>query len=319
MAVCASCGYEASEKFNFCPECGSSASLSVENHGSAREEYAGKVIKCPNCGDPLDSLQTQCEVCGYEIRDAKATESIRDFTQKIASLDYERSIQIDALEEAPSAINSLVGRKARAIREFAIPNNKEDVLDFMVLAGSNIDPFYLCEDLPKDNPNRIMAEAWKAKFDQAYNKATVLFEADSRFERIEAINSKIRHEIKAVNARTKVQKIGRFISEYVGIFGGLLLLLIGLIIDLVWYNYQIVEFAGMAVLCVSAYVIGKEATSLSEMRYAVLGGVISIVLGCVASMLHADGSAMELTGILVFVIIWVQFKKGREQNPANVS
>lgn len=65
------------------------------------------------------------------------------------------------------------------IRNFPIPNTKEDIIEFMILASSNI----LGED------ERDIYEAWLAKFEQAYQKALILFAGDPDIVRIQQIYS----------------------------------------------------------------------------------------------------------------------------------
>ena len=47
-------------------------------------------IKCPNCGEVLESFLTVCPSCGYEIRDAKSSTSVRELAQKLENISAQK-------------------------------------------------------------------------------------------------------------------------------------------------------------------------------------------------------------------------------------
>lgn len=63
-------------------------------------------------------------------------------------------------------------QKDDLIRNFYIPNTKEDICEFFILAVSNIKAEDDC------------ADAWLAKLEQAYQKARLAFGNDSSFSEI---------------------------------------------------------------------------------------------------------------------------------------
>ena len=50
MKFCTNCGAEVKEGMKFCSECGQDL---AEDSSIRQQEYAGKVIKCPHCGETL--------------------------------------------------------------------------------------------------------------------------------------------------------------------------------------------------------------------------------------------------------------------------
>lgn len=52
--------------------------------------YEGKVHKCPNCGDLIDSFHAICPTCGYEIRNAKSSSVVREFAEKLELISSQR-------------------------------------------------------------------------------------------------------------------------------------------------------------------------------------------------------------------------------------
>ena len=72
MAYCVNCGTEIVSNAKFCQKCGHPTG--AQNDTSTRkQEFAGKIYKCPNCGEILYKKNTkkpkiycQNKECGYE-------------------------------------------------------------------------------------------------------------------------------------------------------------------------------------------------------------------------------------------------------------
>ena len=76
----------------------------------------GKVHLCPNCGANIDAFMSSCPACGHEIRGNKASDSVMTFADR-----YMNETDID--------------QQAKLVEAFPVPNNKEDLLEFMSMAG----------------------------------------------------------------------------------------------------------------------------------------------------------------------------------------
>lgn len=86
-----------------------------EKNSTKRSSKEGKAYMCPNCGANLPSMVSHCPDCGHEIRDNQASDSVRLFSTKY--------LNTKSIEE-----------KAHIVDSFPVPNNKEDLLEFMALA-----------------------------------------------------------------------------------------------------------------------------------------------------------------------------------------
>ena len=174
---CHNCGHSLAYGAKFCFECGSSV-FSTGNNSQRQQEWAGKIFKCPSCGENLPSFTAICPACGHEFRGASSATSIRDFSLKLerANLDSE---------------------KINLIRTFPIPNTKEDILEFMILASTNIENSFQAD----------VSEAWSVKFEQAYEKSQVIYGSLPEFERC--------HElfVKKKKANNKVIKQKEFMKK----------------------------------------------------------------------------------------------------------
>lgn len=157
MANCEKCGQELPHGAKFCFNCGKPVQIVPNAHAKPPEReitYEGEVHKCPNCGEVLAAFTPICPTCGYELRGAKASDSIREFTSK--------------LEKAETDAQRII-----LLRNFPIPNTKEDIFEFMILASSN-----LCGTGTYGAENSVQQgefDAWLTKFEQSFQKAKLMF------------------------------------------------------------------------------------------------------------------------------------------------
>ena len=162
----------------------------VREDGEALEgrstSFAGKVYKCPQCGEVLQSFVAACPLCGYELRGSKAADSIREFSARFAKA-------------------SSLKNKIDLITTYAIPNTVEDVREFLILALANIEvaPGMTEEDIK-------LANAWVSKYEQAYQKAKLLFTDTAA---LEAINDEFCNKKKHFQSAKRRWDIGCFLAN----------------------------------------------------------------------------------------------------------
>lgn len=168
--------------------------------------YEGEIHKCPNCGEVLKSFCINCPSCGFEIRNTNSANSVREFADKLAKI---KNWEMPEFKESKSVMKSIFGsdfnnqddleemqsnferRKTEQeisfIINYSIPNSKEDMLEFMILATSNIDAKLVNDDLTK---------AWITKLDQVYKKAELTMKPDNPdFIKIKNVYDKKKKEI----------------------------------------------------------------------------------------------------------------------------
>lgn len=164
--------------------------------------YDGELHKCPNCGELLKSFTTVCPTCAYELRGVTTNSPVEALAKKV---------------EMASSLDD----KIELITNFYIPNTKEDIYDFFILAVSNLeDKWYDTDD------------AWRAKLEQAYHKARLSFGNTPEFDYLEKLYTRTRKEVNkrergmaAIFRRNKVACITALL-----ISGGILMLAIGIIL-----------------------------------------------------------------------------------------
>ena len=140
MAFCESCGHELSAGAKFCSECG----VAVGPSASSRNGSGQAVHKCPQCGERIDAFVARCPSCGYELRDSQTLSRVRELEDDLEGI------------ESPK-------RRSELIRNFFIPNTKEDIYEFVILASSNL------------KAGGSDDAAWSAKLEQAIQKAELVF------------------------------------------------------------------------------------------------------------------------------------------------
>lgn len=190
MAFCMNCGKQLPNGAKFCDACGTAIGQ-ASNQPSRQIEYEGTIHKCPNCGSIVDAYESVCKACGYEIRDRKASNSICELAAKIQEIEKTRAKEghLKTLFFGQSATDT-DKKIISLVSSFPIPNNKEDLYEFIVLSYSNInaDVYDTGGSTFKENDARLaISNAWKTKLEQAYRKAKLVFAGDSRLSDIQAM------------------------------------------------------------------------------------------------------------------------------------
>lgn len=233
MPFCINCGQQLANEANFCSGCGTAVNGTNQN-AQRKIFYEGNLHKCPSCGEVLDSFTSHCPSCGYEIRDARSSNSVRELASKLEKIEAQKMPHI---EEKKSVMKLLVGKdfkeeneieealerfeeqkqqeKANLIVNFSVPNTKEDILEFMILAASNI-------EVKKGIGDKV-SQAWISKLDQIYERAKLLMGNTPAFTQIKSIYDKKKTELK--NRKFKGLAIASFIvGGHALPFGGILFL-----------------------------------------------------------------------------------------------
>lgn len=224
MAFCINCGHGLAVEAKFCSECGTPVSNSDNQRKTV---YDGEIHKCPNCGEILESFATFCATCGYELRGTKNSGSVREFAAKLEEIEHSRpprKFSKNSIREAHSIISETDERKISLIRSFAIPNTKEDLFEFLVLAASNIDVQRYDDSHVISAAEKATSDAWKAKLDQAYEKAKLSFGNTPEFKKIHSIYEKKNADIKKnkkKNAYYCMGLIGFFVAIVIVVAIGL--------------------------------------------------------------------------------------------------
>lgn len=175
------------------------------------EQTQGSIKKCPACGAPLGAFVSTCKSCGHELSDIEANKSITTLVGKFEEI--EKSVEEKGLVQK-SREKEIIAKKARVIRDFPIPNSREDLQQLIYFIQPKI------IDSVKPDPN---LEDWKAKFSEVLNRAKNAYKGDSRalaeFDRIEkSLNSTLAGGLQIKAKRNPLIAVALVVLLAVGIF-----------------------------------------------------------------------------------------------------
>ena len=184
---CSKCGKKLADDARFCDGCGSPIGAQEQ----PKDEI--KSLSCPACGCPISFNDVTCPGCGREIQGRKVSSAINILVDNLASETSET-------------------KKIELIKTFPIPNSREDIIEFMLLASTNFDAKYYISHKNVEN----VAEAWLVKIDQCYKKGLLMF--DRPYDR--ATIEKIYNDVHAQLNKTKKTKLILLITGIVTIILG---------------------------------------------------------------------------------------------------
>lgn len=157
-----------------------------------QQEYAGTIMKCPNCGSVIGETTVVCPDCGIRITGRSAVTSVQDFKDQLMTIEGTRKRGLGGVFCVYTAPDPADIKKLSLIRSFPIPNTVDDIMEFMFLAVANID-VSLSKNTAMNKWNntqqvetgatigRTISNAWVSKMQQAYQKAEIMFPNDPAF------------------------------------------------------------------------------------------------------------------------------------------
>ncbi len=285
---CSNCGHQLTDGARFCLSCG--AAVTNERHTPQRQIlFEGSVHKCPNCGEILDSFIAYCPACGYEIRNALSSNAVHEFALILGQSTNEN--QVIAL-----------------IKNYPIPNTKEDVFEFMILASTNI----FNESVVRVN------RAWRIKFEQSYQKAKLLF-TENDLLKIQELYDSTSKQIKKQNfthgakatsiAMVKTggvfPKVARFILENLLLVLGIAAFLKAIQLNRIGENGVGFELLGGILLITSSLLLLKKNTSYLNIAIVTGAGCLTFYL---AKFLD-NGAGLQLISAVTLFIAFICFIK----------
>lgn len=171
-----------------------------ESTAAPKSDKFGDVKKCPACGSMVQSLQAICSDCGHEFRNIDSVSSISDFFR-----DYQKIEESVEVKKTGGLMGMLVDdskgnwqkkvftKKKEFIMHFPIPNSKEDILEFLMMALPLAKPaksggfggfmkksFANFGDDEHKNWDFKIAEVWVQKCEQIIMKAKFSMKEDKK-------------------------------------------------------------------------------------------------------------------------------------------
>ncbi len=236
MPFCIKCGKNLPDEAEFCFGCGAKVVVTEKNNPIAqeknnserREEWAGKVIKCPNCGDTIPSLTAICPSCGYELTSSQCSTALTEFIDQINACDYRIASEpnekkgwstwskqqktwwiilnvclccwpliiylcmpLIKSKKVPE-LSPEEKRKASLIENFPFPNDRQSILEALLFIKSKLS---IISSSAINNQSAYWSNLWYSKGEQLYSKAQMLIKGDSVAEETHSDILKFRNDI----------------------------------------------------------------------------------------------------------------------------
>lgn len=165
---CSKCGHKLKDGDAFCSFCGAKVDGEVtpqeeKPQPQQTQQKEGSVFKCPFCGEILPFDSVVCPSCGNELRGRNVAQSLEKFSEKLEACES-------------------LSKKLDLIRNFPIPNSREDIMEFMLLASTN---YYAPVNSGERRSDEI--SAWRTKMDQCHKKAHMLLKDPSDLQQIDSL------------------------------------------------------------------------------------------------------------------------------------
>ena len=172
---CPSCGKKLSDKAKFCDGCG--AKLEDYSADAAPVKEEKRTTLCPYCGTPIGFDDVRCPGCRMEIQKGTSS-SLNKFFDEVNKIEDE-------------------AKKIELIKTFPIPNTREDIIEFMLLASTNFDAKYYISHKDVEN----VSGAWLVKIDQCYKKGLLMFDDPRDTAKIEKIYNDVHGQLKETSKK----------------------------------------------------------------------------------------------------------------------
>ena len=119
-----------------------------ETPAPAPSQESLSTTKCPQCAAAIESFSTRCPYCDTEIKNIKSSFSINRLNEELMKAEEKARNQEHAggfvgnfmkmFDSETEMEARIFNAKSNIIRTFPIPNTKEDILEFLTLAVSNV-------------------------------------------------------------------------------------------------------------------------------------------------------------------------------------
>lgn len=146
---------------------------------------------CPACGGNLKALASRCHLCGHELVGTGPNRTVAELGQKFSEI--EATLTSEGLRGSKLE-SELKSRRARVIRDFPVPNTRDDLLSLI---------HYILPRLQggaKPDPN---VEDWRVKFKEVMGLAKHAYKGDvATRDELEALEKQAAFNMKDVVSGT---------------------------------------------------------------------------------------------------------------------
>ena len=154
------------------------------------KEKVGNIKVCPSCGSPVKSFISKCQDCGHEFRDIESSNSVKKFFEMLDDLEStskKEDTYANFFSEGGMFGGGKIGKQNRQlIKNFPIPNTKEDILEFLDLGvprakkKGNFFSSNFSDAAWEIKAHNLEVPIWQIKCEQIIVKARFLMKEDKK-------------------------------------------------------------------------------------------------------------------------------------------
>lgn len=191
----------------------------VQKSSAPKSDKFGDVRKCPACGAIISSGIAVCKECGYAFTEAYSTASREKLSNILLQIDKEGNeggLVNDILHSfSTNKTRKSTQLKVTTITNFAIPNTKADLLDFLSFLAVQADPSASREYVRGwQDEQEDLGYAYWLLYSSCINKARISFAEDpdfsTFFDKYEELFVKSKKFRLSKNAKSIIGLIGLF-------------------------------------------------------------------------------------------------------------
>ena len=178
-------------------------------------------------------------------------------------------------------------------------NTKEDILEFLILASSNI----------KQVDERL-AQAWSAKLDQIYQKASLTFASDPAFSEIEEKYAKATKQLQANKKVAATKSVANKALNILITCPGLILIAVGVLLS----EYDDMSIPLILLGGATLAIMAVYHTRRGMIPASVGSGIITIGVALLLDEYDDRRVVLLLVGSLVFLVLAITFAKNKKKH-----
>lgn len=171
-------------------------------------EKLGNVVKCPNCGCTDVAGRAVCPECGYTFTNVRTNSSAERLAEQLAKIEAARRGSLLG-GIAASFGGGKAGEKVSCIKNFPVPNTREDLLEFLSMLkpkSSKYGKLFTASS----TTDKAESQAYYVKYVECVEKAQRSFSNDPDFQPYYEFYQK---------ERKKIHPILWALIGYVALFG----------------------------------------------------------------------------------------------------
>jgi hypothetical protein len=164
----------------------------LSQNAAPKSDKYGDIKKCPACGAIVTSFSSICGDCGHEFSNIGANISIEKLFQMLTEIDNRPREKFGIFEKGKQMDyeSDLLNKKTEIIKNFPIPNTKNDIFEFLTyavpyarLVKTGAESIFASKQwagVSDSYKKNEIGKAWKYKCEQIIMKAKFSLKEDTK-------------------------------------------------------------------------------------------------------------------------------------------